>query len=71
MLRLRGTGALRWRKMLRLSPAGDGAFTLAEVRGINKGRLRLLEDALKTTAAYSAERQTHFRMVGADRLEAW
>ena len=63
-------GALRWRMVLRLSPADDGSFTLTGVRGI-KGRARLLEDALKTTAAYSTERQTHFRMVGADRLEAW
>ena len=63
-------GALRWRTVLRLSPSADGSFTLSGVRDL-EGRPRLLEDALKSTAAYSAARQTHFRLVGGDRLEAW
>ena len=63
-------GALRWRTVLRLTPSADGSFTLSAVRDF-EARPRLLEDALKSTAAYSAERQTHFRLVGGDRLEAW
>ena len=63
-------GALRWRRLLRLSPTDDGSFALAAVPRL-EDRPRLLEDALKTTAVYSAERKTHFRLVGDDRLEAW
>lgn len=62
-------GAFRWRTVLRLSPDGEGSFALETVRGAQ--RLSLLEDAFKATAAYSAERQTHYRFVGADRLEPW
>ena len=63
-------GALRWRTVLRLAPTGDGSFTLSAVPRF-EGRPALLEAALKTTAAYSAERQTHFRLVGDDRLQGW
>ena len=62
-------GALRWRTVLRLAPDGEGALALETVRGAE--RLSLLEDAFKATAAYSAERQTHYRFVGEDRLEPW
>ena len=62
-------GALRWRAVLRLVPDGEGAFALETVRGAE--RLALLADAFKATAAYSAERQTHYRFVGEDRLEPW
>ena len=62
-------GALRWRTVLRLAPDGEGALALETVRGAE--RLSLLEDAFKATAAYSAERQAHYRFVGEDRLEPW